>query len=111
VADAPRTEPTDLSALSFDELYARLAGELDIDRFGADDFKLMRARAETWLRANRDELRRRVCPLVQEYGEAAVDVSALVDAVSTLVGWPAGVTVVAIILKIGASRFCDGYTE
>ncbi|HZN77947.1 MAG TPA: hypothetical protein VFC00_40570 [Micromonosporaceae bacterium] len=97
----------DINEVTLDDLYARLGSELDIDGFGGDDIRLLKARAMTWMSANRDEIKRRVCPMHEQFSEATVDAAAIADGLSALVGRPACLTVAAIVLKIGLARYCQ----
>ncbi|MGK5680191.1 hypothetical protein [Actinoplanes sp. URMC 104] len=96
----------DAAELTLDDLYLQLGSELSIDGFGGEDRRLLKARAQTWLSANNNRLKEIVCPRSKEFAETAVDVSALADAISVLVGKPACFTVAAIIVKFGLKNFC-----
>lgn len=96
----------DLSHASIDELYVQLGLDLDVDGFGGDDARRLAAIARTWMSANATELRLRICPFREQFADRSVDIAAVADALDSFVGRPAGLTVAAIILKIGLEKFC-----
>lgn len=82
-----------------------LAGGPDASRDGS--LEEFRDRAENWIDRHRQALKERLCkPDRDKYETAALEISAVADAISGLLNGPAIYTLAAILVKRGLDQLC-----
>jgi hypothetical protein len=99
----------ELLEMSLEDLYLELGRLLfPSESFGGDDWRLVAGQAKDWINDNKEALRLKVCPNV-ENADTVIELSTIADALGGYLHGPACFVVAAIILKFGIVAFCRDF--